>query len=199
MACLRGEEASGMVQISCTSSRRVEGGVSKRRAGRPEACSSRSWTVDHFTICSPPFKERLGNPVVEPDDTGAHQIHDDGRRGDHLGERRQVEGGRLRHRDRRRERARAESFVPQRTVARSDVDSGAREDSLLDRFEHDVPCAVDAHNPTRVMSTMSQRNDQRRTHEHTTMPPFRFVLSCFRGRVAAVRRQTLVASAPPVR
>src|SRR5438552_216299 len=43
--CVRAAYSSGIVQISCSNSRRVSGGASTRRAASPEACSSTSCTV----------------------------------------------------------------------------------------------------------------------------------------------------------
>ena len=90
-----------------------------------------------LAIALEPGNER-GDPIVHPDPAVLHQLHHARRRGDHLGQRRQVENGVERHRlDRRLDRAVADGLLVEHAIAASDQHDGAGQllvgDGPLDR------------------------------------------------------------------
>ena len=101
-----------------------------RRAGRPDACSSRSRTVTRLPIRSSPLLEKQRHRLVQADAARLRQIHEDRRGRDDFGERCEIEGcSSLDRRGPAVERQCPEGIAPGRVRGRADDEARGGEDA----------------------------------------------------------------------
>ena len=93
-----------------------------------------------LAIGAAPFVEEFGDRIVEPHARRAHELHQDGRRGDDFRERREIEGGvELRRRRPGIEGQRAERIAPERAGGRADLETRRGKDPAGNRALDDEP------------------------------------------------------------